>query len=287
MWLFVHHRPLVLAIALWVAGSSMLAHGVSLDEVRHELNPAVEALPVLGRFGLANQTRLVVRGQVSTAQARRLLKLIRVERADLFRRFGHGGDHSGTRPIQVCLFSGTAAYRVFVRSVFGPDTFEDDLGFFAPYQRLVGVDLRRGTAALRHELVHALLFDAPGRLPYWAEEGLASLYAGGKAGSKGSFTFQKDHRLDGLLNAKAANRLPGFDRLTASDDRQVYGLRWRSYYALGRFVMLYLPRRGKLTTFVAAARKAPKNPAVQLALLQAFVKPKPFWKWVDGLGESR
>ena len=287
MCVFLHHRQLALAIALWVVGSSLLAHGVSLDEVRHELNPAVEALPVLGRFGLANQTRLVVRGRVSAARSRQLLKLIRVERVDLFRRFGHGGDHSGTRPIQVCLFAKTEAYRVFVRSVFGADTFEDDLGFFAPYQRVVGVDLRRGTAALRHELVHALLFDAPGRLPYWAEEGLASLYAGGKAGTKGAFTFQKDHRLDALRNAKVAGQLPGFGKLTASDDRQVYGQRWRSYYALGRFVMLYLQRHGKLSTFVAAARKAPKNPAAQRGLLQAYVKPKPFWKWVDGLGESR
>jgi hypothetical protein len=215
-------------------------------------------------------------------RAVRIVRLVRAVHADVLKRFG-SGDASGRRAIQVCLFETTAGYEAFVQAVFGPDTFEDDLGFFSPYRRLVGVDLqRRGEGVLRHELVHALQIDNPGKLPYWVEEGLAGLYVDAKSTNAG-FAFQAGHRLAELRRLRKNGRLPSLDELTASDDRQVYGPAWRGYYALGRYVLLYLDRLGKLQGFCQALRKGPRTPAGQRLLLAGALEQKAFWVWVEGL----
>ncbi len=276
-------RPSLFTTALAVlAMSTGPANGVSLEEERHETPPAVDDLPVLGRVGQGTQPRLVIRGALASKRAERVVGLVRAVHEDVLGRFG-APDASGRRAIQVCLFATTATYEAFVESVFGPETFEDDLGFFSPYRRLVGVDLqRRGEGVLRHELVHALQIDHRGKLPYWVEEGLAGLYVDAERTEAG-FAFKAGHRLDQLRRLRKDGRLPTFAELTASDDRQVYGRRWRGYYALGRYVLLYLERQKKLTAFCRALRKGERTPVRQRRLLERALDPKAFWKWVDGL----
>ncbi len=278
----VHPVASAAALALILQFGASGAGAVSLEEVRHEVHPAVEALPVIARSGRADQTRLVVRGRLGRAGAKKVIRRALAVRRHVLRRFSAGGDRSGKRPIQVCLFATTRAYEAFVERVFGPDTFQDDVGFFSPYHRLVAVDLSRKLDALSHELTHALLADEPGRLPYWVDEGLASLYVGAEHAKKG-LRFSARHRLADLRAARKAGRLPGFAELTESDDRQVYGPEWRDYYSLGRFLLLYLDRRGKLDGFVEALRADQATPARQQALIEGLVKPKAFWAWVEGL----
>jgi hypothetical protein len=286
-----HHRVcsrvhIIALVGVFAAASGLAtpppAGAVSLEEQRHETPPAVAELPLLGRVGSGKQPRLVIRGRLSALVGRRLVRSVRAVHADVLQRLG-AGDASGRRAIQVCLFATTRDYKAFVQAVFGPHTFEDDLGFFSPYQRLVGVDLeRRGEGVLRHELVHALLIDAPGKLPYWVEEGLAGLYVDAER-TRAGFTFQAGHRLAELKRLHRAGRLPAFDDLAASDDRQVYGAGWRGYYALGRYVLLYLERRGELERFCRALRQGPRTPARQQRLLSRALSHDAFWEWVDGL----
>jgi hypothetical protein len=270
-----------LAVLMCLCGAASVS-AVSLEEVRQPTPASVEALAELGRVGEPGATQVVIRGALGAKRAGKLLGLVRAVHRDVGRRFGFGQDRTG-RPIQVCLFATTAAYRTFVSTVMGPDTFEADLGFFSPYRRLVAADLgRRGEGVLRHELVHALLSDLPGRLPYWVEEGLASLYVDARQTEAG-LVFGVGHRLDDLKSLRKAGRLPALDTLTGSGDLQVYGPGWRGYYALGRFVLLHLESKGQLDGFVTELRAGELTQERQRALLKKRLDPVAFWKWVEGL----
>jgi hypothetical protein len=256
---------------------------VSLEEVKHERHRSVEALPGLARIGAAKDTILILRGHLSKNRARQIERIARRVHQDVKRRFPGKRDKTGLRPVDVCLFASTEPYRKFAKEVMSTDEYNTDRGFFVPYRRLIAVDLGRGVGGLRHELVHALLRDEFGTLPDWLDEGLAALYVTAKWTKKG-YRFLVNFRLRQLRAARAAGRLPDLAKLAASDDRDVYGANYEAYYALSRYLLLYLERRGRLEKFFTKLRSAPRSKKGQLKVLEQFIDYDAFLKWTDGLG---
>lgn len=271
----------ILSLALLcVAAGPVLA--VSLEEVKHERHRSVEALPELARIGAAGDTIFILRGRLSENRAKQTERIAREVHQDVKRRFLSGRDKSGLRPVDVCVFESSEAYRKFAKEVTGSDEYSADRGFFVPYRRLVVVDLGRGVGGLRHELVHGLLRDEFGTLPDWLDEGLAALYVTAKWTRKG-YRFQVNFRLRQLRAARAAGSLPDLEELAASDDRDVYGANYEAYYSLARYLLLYLERQGRLEKFFAKIRSAPGSEKGQLKVLKQFVDYAAFLKWTDKL----
>jgi len=271
----------ILTLALLcMAGGQVFA--VSLEEVKHERHRSVEALPELARIGAAGDTIFILRGRLSKNRAKQIERITRQVHRDVKRRFPGDRDKAGLRPVDVCVFATSKLYRKFAKEVMGSDEYGADRGFFVPYRRLVVADLGRGVGGLRHELVHALLRDEFGSLPDWLDEGLAALYVTAKWTKKG-YRFQVNFRLRQLRAARGAGRLPDLEKLAASDDREVYGKNYEAYYALSRYLLLYLERQGRLGKFFEKIRSAPRSKEGQLKVLRQFVDYDAFLKWADGL----
>jgi hypothetical protein len=271
----------ILSLALLcTAAGPVLA--VSLEEVKHERHPGVQSLPELARIGAAKDTIFILRGRLPKRRAEQVERITRQVHQDVNRRFLPSRDKSGLRPVDVCAFASSKAYREFAKEVMGSDEYGTDRGFFVPYRRLIVVDLGRGIGGLRHELVHALLRDEFGTLPDWLDEGMAALYVTAKWTRKG-YRFQVNFRLRQLRAARAAGRLPDLLKLAASDDREVYGKNYEAYYALARYLLLYLERQGRLGKFFEKIRSAPRSKEGQLKVLRQFVDYDAFLKWTDDL----
>ena len=265
-----------------IAALAVLCMAVSLEEVKHERHPRVQALPELARIGAAGDTIFILRGHLSKNRKMQIESIVRAVHRDVKRRFLPNRDKTGLRPVDVCVFASSEAYRRFAKEVMGTDEYGADRGFFVPYRRLIVVDLGRGVGGFRHELVHVLLRDEFSSLPDWLDEGMAALYVTAKWTKKG-YRFLVNFRLRQLRAARAAGRLPDLAKLAASDDRDVYGANYEAYYALARYLLLYLDRRGQLEKFFTRIRSAPRSEAGQLKVLQQFIDYDAFLKWTDEL----
>ena len=274
------HSRMVLGIALWLVAPGVMA--VSLEVVKPERHPAVDALPSFARVGKAGDTIFNLRGRLSEVRAGKIEKAVLALKRDVKRRFFRNRDKSGLRPVDVCLFARSRSYVEFAALVTGTSKYGMDRGFFVPYRRLVIVDLSRGLGALRHELVHVLLRDDLGTLPDWLDEGIASLYVSVKPAKRG-LEFLTDHRLGQLRTARAEGKLPTLEKLVSIDDREMYGPDYPVYYALSRFVLLYLDRRGKLESFMKTVLSRRRTKAWQLQVLKSFVEFSAFGEWIEML----
>jgi len=278
---YVRVVHLVIVTVLLSFGLEALA--VSLEEVKHERPPAVASLPEFARVGAQGDTILILRGRIPKKRAKRIEKLVRAIHREVKRRFLGKQDKSGLRPVELCLFESTRAYRRFVTEILGADHDQSDLGFYLPYRRLVAANLERGLRTLRHEMVHPMLEDdARWLFPHWMMEGLASLFDRVERTRKG-FRFLTDHRLADVRAAIAAKTLPTLEQLAASDDRDVYGSNFRLYYGMGRYLLMYLDRKGELDKFVLAVRKAERKKGWQVKALRQFIDTKKFRVWIDSL----
>ncbi|MBN2498958.1 MAG: hypothetical protein JXR96_30490 [Deltaproteobacteria bacterium] len=281
-------RSIWIGLAVGLAGLGLVsgAGAVSLEgSAQPERDPAVTALPALGRVGELGQTRYCLRGRLDRKRAAELVRLARDLHADVSRRFLRGRHPKAELPpVEVCLFASPADYLAFTQTLFGTGNTISDYGFYSPLRRLVLADLSIGTANLRHELVHPLLFDEFGELPYWLNEGLAELYA--TAGRKGrAFVLRPEaSRLRRLRRALRAGELPSLDALARSGYREVYGPQHGLYYGMGIGVLGFLERRGKLDAFVRELARKPMTAERQQRMLGRFVGQKAFTDWLRGTG---
>ena len=83
--------------------------------------------------------------------------------------------------------------------------------------------------------------------------------------------------------ALIARREPELEELANSTRQDVYGLNSLAYYAVSRYLLLYLDRRGKLDEFVRKLRKEPITPGRQLEVLEEYVDYDAFIKWTRKL----
>jgi hypothetical protein len=247
-----------------------------------ERHPRVSKEPELARIEEEGQTRIILRGVLGKKRARRMEHLARAVQRDISRRFLTEKDKSGLPPVDLCLFASTRSYRAFVDDVFGKDYDSSDWGFYVPRRRLVVANIGASRGNLRHELTHALLDDDFPDIPAWLNEGLGSLY-GSAVRTKKGFKFLVNYRLRHLRQALKAGLLPDLDELANSTRQDVYGLNSLAYYALSRYVLLYLDRRGKLEEFVQKLRQGPLTPGRQLKILKEYVDYDAFIKWTKKL----
>ncbi|MBN2494847.1 MAG: hypothetical protein JXR96_09685 [Deltaproteobacteria bacterium] len=247
-----------------------------------ETQARVAAEPVLARIEQAGQTRIVMRGRLGKKRARQMELLARAVQKDVARRFLTARDKSGLPPVDMCLFASTRAYRSFVDEAFWKGYDVSDWGFYVPGRRLVVANVGASRGNLRHELTHALLGDDFPDIPDWLNEGLGSLYGSAVQTRKG-FRFLVNYRLRHLRKALADRQLPSLEDLARSGRRDVYGPRSLAYYALSRYVLLYLDGRGKLDAFVRELRAGPLTAGRQLAVLKKYVDYEAFIAWTRKL----
>ncbi len=245
-------------------------------------HPRVSKEPVLARIQADGQTRILMRGRIGKRRARRLERLARAVQRDVARRFLSSQDKSGLPPVDLCLFATTRSYRSFVGEVFGEGYDVSDWGFYVPRRRLVVANIGASRGNLRHELTHALLDDDFPDIPDWLNEGLGSLY-GSAVRTKKGFRFLVNYRLHHLREALEAGRLPDLDDLASSTRRDVYGHDSLTYYAVSRYVLLYLDHQGKLEEFVRKLRQGPLNSGRQLEILKEYVDYDAFIEWAKKL----
>jgi hypothetical protein len=244
--------------------------------------PAVEDLPEFARLEEKNGTVFILRGKLTKRRGAQMARLARAVQRDVTRRFMGGADKSHLSPVDMCLFESTREYMEFVEEVFGKGGDHSELGFYVPSRRLVLANLGHSVGNLRHEMAHALIGDDFPKIPDWLNEGLGSLYGTATLTKKG-FRFRVNYRLRHLKTARKDGTLPDLATLAASTRHEVYGANSMAYYALARYLLLYLDRKGKLNEFFAAMRTGPLTAGRQLTILTEFVDYEKFLKWTDML----
>jgi hypothetical protein len=239
---------------------------------------AIEALPVLGEID-AGSTPIVVRGDLGPRRARAMVALVRRVKADVDRRFV-AARATPAPAVTLCLFDDEAAYAAMVA------TFDDDdpsaWGFYRGDLRVAVANLAASTGNLRHELVHPLIGDDFPSIPAWLNEGMGALYGTAKP-TRDGFEPLVNYRLRDLQRAIADGTLPSFAELVGSDRADVYSERAPTFYAMGRYILLYLHRRGRLDAVYAALRDAGADPEAHLAILRGEIDEATFVRWVTGL----
>src|SRR5262249_5254556 len=158
---------------------------------------------------------------------------------DVERRFT--AKHAPDPTVTLLVFSDPARYRANAAKV--DDSVPSDWGFYLPSQRLAIANVGASIGNLRHELVHPLIGDDLPGIPAWLNEGIASLYGSAEHDKRG-FQFVVNYRLRDLQRALHDNTLPSLVDLAASSYVTVHGPRGMVYYALARYVLLYVDRRG-------------------------------------------
>jgi hypothetical protein len=266
---------------LWVAVALCLPLAASEAEPGSRL-PQVEALPELSRIDDLGATTMILRGaELSARRAAQMDTVARNVYRDVARRFVGPERAIPRSTVDLCLFESTAAYRAFLTAVDGDDG-ASDLGVFFPGHGLVVANVGKSIGNLRHELAHALVHADFPAIPSWLTEGIGTLYGTVKDGKSG-ITFRVNYRLRHLRAARAAGELPDLQALAHSTAADVYGAKVAAYYALARYLLLYLDGRGELGRLYRTLRDQGATPAQQLALLRELVDFDAFLAWTDGL----
>lgn len=226
------------------------------------------------------RARIIVRGELGKTKQREVIALVEAVVADVERRFTSTA-HDPDPSVTLLLFSDENRYREVAAS-FGPVI--SDWGFYLPGKRVAIANVGASIGNLRHELVHPLLGDDYPNIPAWLNEGTASLY-GSATLRKNGFKFLVNYRLRDLKRALKAGTLPTVAELAASTDDDVHGDRAMVFYALARYVLLYVDRQGKLPELYAELRSAPvaKHPEI----LARYVDEPAFHMWAKKLTYGR
>jgi hypothetical protein len=257
-------------VAAFVLLSTRVA---STDPVRDR----VDALPVLATIE-HGRARVVIRGTLSRAEQRRAVELVDQVIADVERRFTQSRDHADPT-VTLCLLPDARSYTV-VASAFGD--IPSEWGFYRPDYRIAIANVGQSIGNLRHELVHPLLGDDFPRIPAWLNEGIAALYGTSRPARRG-VEFLVNYRLRDLQRALSRGELPTLAELAASTDADVRGDRAPVFYAMARYVLLFVEREGKLGELYAAMRDAGDDRDAQRAVLEHFVDERAFRAWAGKL----
>ena len=254
-----------------------LAAGEARADEAARVRAAVQALPVIGTIE-HGATPVVVRGALEGRRARDMLALARLVVSDVGRRFV-APRRDKAAPVTLCLTGTTADYQAFTRAFA---EVPSDLGFYRPDLRVGVANLGRGAGNLRHELVHPLVGDDYPEIPSWLNEGLGSLYGTARV-SGARLEPMVNYRLRDLQRAIAAGTLPSLDALVASSSDDVYSDRAPVFYAMGRYLLLYLHQKGRLEATYAALRDASGDVRAQQRIIRAEVDDVTFVRWARRL----
>ena len=225
-------------------------------------------------------TRVIVRSDAGPAAARRVLREASGVYRDVGRRF-LAPRAAAAAPVTLCVISTESGYRRFVARVYGPGDYSDR-GFYRADHRLAVANLARGIGNVRHELVHPLLGDDFPAIPSWLNEGVAALYGSSQVSPRG-VRFLVNYRLRDLRTALAADTLPSIAELAGSGTDEVYGPAKMTYYAMARYLLLYLDGRGQLEATYRDLRSAAGDVDRRRQLVTGRVGEDRFVAWVRTL----
>jgi hypothetical protein len=251
-------------VALSLVALTGLAYAAPPDDV-----------PLLGEVQGA-RARIVVRGELGKARSAELVSLVETVVADVERRFL--ARHDADPPVTLLLYAEPGRYRDMARSLRDP--LVSELGFYLPDRRIAIANVGNSVGNLRHELVHPLLGDDFAGIPPWLNEGIASLYGSSRPTKRG-MEFLVNYRLRDLQRALKAGTLPSVEQLATSTEAELYGTHGMVYYALARYVLLYVDRRGELGKLYAELRAAKRTDHADV--LTRYVNEDSFRAWARKL----
>lgn len=235
----------------------------------------VAALPELGTIE-RGRARVVVRGDVARAKQRAMIALADQVVADVARRFTQTDGDPHAR-IALCLLPDDTRYRAAAAAF---DDIPSDWGFYRPDLRVAMSNLGASVGNLRHELVHPLIGDDFPGIPAWLNEGIAALYGTAKCNGR-RCDFLVNYRLRDLQKAIADGTLPSIAELASSRDADVRGARAMTFYAMARYVLLFVEKQGKLSQLYAELRGAERAKHAQV--LARYVDDAAFVTWAKKL----
>lgn len=187
-------------------------------------------------------------------------------------------DRPPSRPLAVLLFSGESEYRTTAERLFF-DRKVSRFGYFKPGRRVVLANLAAGHAALRHELVHALMHADFPDAPPWLQEGLATMYEDVVCSANASGPHWEpvvNWRLTVLQRAIRAGDGPDLRQLLHASN--LGGPDEAVAYAQARYLCMYLDRCGHLESVYRGMRDdVTGDPHGERALRTAF----PQYTWSD------
>jgi hypothetical protein len=213
---------------------------------------------------------------VSKQQQKQAVALVEAIVADVEHRFTQPSKKPD-KHVKLFVYSDAKRYQTEAEK-FGPVI--SDWGFYMPDKRTAIANVGVSIGNLRHELVHPLIGDDYPGIPTWLNEGIAALYGTAKPTPHG-FEFLVNYRLRDLRRAIAAGTLPTIAELAASTERDVHGATAGTYYAMARYVLLYVDRKGKLGELYAALRDAGRDR--HAAILARYVDDQAFVAWAKRL----
>lgn len=240
------------------------------------VHDAITGLPLLATIK-HGRTVVEVRGEVSAKQKTEVVRVADFVIADVQRRFTQAKP-TPDPTISLVLLPTLARYREFCQ-VF--DDMPSELGFYLPDYRVSVANLGNSIGNLRHELTHPLTDDDFPNMPSWLGEGIGSLYGTAKCSATGC-EFLVNYRLRDLQKAIKDGTLPTVAELATANSMEIHGERGMMYYAMSRYVLLYLDRAGKLSQVYAELRGA-KDLAAQRDILTSYVDDKAFVAWAKRL----
>jgi hypothetical protein len=258
-------RALVLLVAL--SGEA------AAETEAARVDAMVDGLPKLATIKRGS-TRVTVRG--IAGRQRGVVTVAEQVIADVARRFTSSGDPHPE--IRLCLLPDDKQYRAAAGAF---DDTPSAWGFYRPDLRVAIANLGASIGNLRHELVHPLIGDDFPRIPAWLNEGIASLYGTAKWNGK-QFEFLVNYRLRDLQAAIADGTVPTIEELARSSDADVRGDRAMTFYAMSRYVLLFVEKQGKLSKLYAELRDA-KDRDAHAAILARYVDDAKFIAWAKKL----
>jgi hypothetical protein len=252
----------------------LLAGHAAAETESDRVDAMVSGLPELGKI-TRGRARVTVRGSVR--QPKEALAIADQVISDVARRFtAKDGDPFGE--IQLCVLRDDASYHEAAGAF---DSMPSEWGFYRPDKRVAIANLGASIGNLRHELVHPLIGDDFPGIPAWLNEGIAALYGTAKWNGK-RFEFLVNYRLKDLQAAIKDGTLPTIAQLAASRDADVRGDRAMTYYAMSRYVLLFVERQGKLSELYAELRDA-KDRKAHVTILTKYVDDAKFIVWARKL----
>ena len=260
-------RALIMIVALTSAASA--------ETESERVRKMVGGLPELGTIE-RGRARVTVRGPVARAKQREVVAVADQVVGDVARRFTRkGGDPHAE--IQLCLLPDDGSYRE-ASAAF--DDTPSDWGFYRGDLRVAMANLGASIGNLRHELVHPLIGDDFPRIPAWLNEGIAALYGTAKWNGR-RFEFLVNYRLRDLQRAIKDGTVPTIAQLAASTDADVRGARAMTFYAMARYVLLFVEKQGKLSQLYADLRDADRKQHPKI--LAGYVDDAKFIAWAKKL----
>jgi len=236
----------------------------------------VDSLPELAKLE-RGRARVTVRGPIAKAKQKEVVGVADQVISDVARRFtAKDGDAQPT--ITLCLLPTNEQYREAAAAF---DDTPSDWGFYRPDHRVAIANLGASIGNLRHELVHPLIGDDFPRIPAWLNEGIAALYGTAKWNGK-RFEFLVNYRLKDLQAAIKDGTLPTLAELAASTDKDVRGPKAMTYYAMARYVLLFVEKKGKLSELYGELRDA-KDVDAMKKVLASYVDEAKFLAWAGKL----